>query len=272
MLDSLLYQLQSETTLIKEILPPVKVIEFFSTLAKYDNSIKEFEIGEDKSGRKIYRYSIGNGPADVLFYAFPDPGEALGGTGIVSIVNLLHKGAGTFNHLPVTWHFIPCLNFVDQPNEGKTLEKVMKTKSQEVDWCLNNPRPETTALLKAIEEIKPKFTFAMHDEYHSENAISPYIGVTKNLAEQSFNRIRQLFKRFNLNMNPDYSDKEMGEGFFNMSSIGEEYKNCTYSEIEKYGQVFIAELSQHEHLSPAEIVFLQLSMGFIALAEVLPKA
>ncbi len=270
-IDALLYQLQSETSLIKSIEPAAKVIEFFRNLAKYDHKIKEVDLGSDASGRSIYSYSIGDGPTNILFYAFPDPGEAIGGTGIMALVNLLQKGACCFKSLPVTWHFIPCLNFVDQPDEGKTLKTIMKTRSQEVDWCLNDPRPETTALLNAVKEIKPEFTFALHDEYHCEEFVPPYLGSSHEMKKKTFERICRLFGTFGLKMGDSFSHPELGNGFFKFDSIGEEYLNCTYSEIQKFGPVLIAELSRQPELSDGEIVFLQLASGFIFLNDILNK-
>ncbi len=50
---------------------------------------------------------------------------------------------------------------------------------REVDWCVDNPRPETKALLSLGEKIKPIFTFALHDEYHCGDTILAYFGFTK---------------------------------------------------------------------------------------------
>lgn len=269
MIEAILYSLLLETERATELLPPNRVIEYFSGMARYDNRFIERNLGKDSSGRDIFSYSFGNGENHCLFYAFPDPGEALGGRGIIALANLLQTGVCNFKHLPVTWHFLPCLNFVDQPDNGNSLQAVMKKPDQEVDWCLNNPRPETTALLQLANSIRPCFTFAMHDETHSAAEMPSYLGVTRRLSPEAVRLIRTVFARCGVKFNADYRDEQMGEGFFVMSSIGEEYGNSTFSRMADYGQVLVADIARTAGLKASDLVFLQLAAGLIAMNETL---
>lgn len=269
MIEALLYTLLLETEQVTELMPPNKVIEYFSNMARYDNRFVERNLGKDNSGREIFSYSFGNGSNHCLFYAFPDPGEALGGRGIVALANLLQAGVCNFKHLPVTWHFLPCLNFVDQPDNGQSLQPVMKKPDQEVDWCLNNPRPETTALLRLADSIRPCFTFAMHDEAHSGAEMPSYLGVTQRLSPQAVQLIKTVLGRCGVKLNADYRDEQMGEGFFVMSSIGKEFMNSTFSRMADYGQVLIADIARSANLKASDLVFLQLAAGLIVMDEAL---
>jgi len=271
MIEAALYTLLIETEKAIELMPAEKVIEYFSTMAKYDNRFIEKKIGSDASGRDIFSYSFGNGPHNCLFYAFPDPGEAIGGRGIIALANLLQIGACNFKSMPVTWHFIPCLNFIDQPDNGKSLQKVMKKPDQEVDWCLNNPRPETTALLQFADMVKPCFSMGMHDEAHCDELINSYIGLTRPLSTEAVNLVRTVFYKCQATLNSDYRDPQMGEGFFTMSSIGEEFKNSTFSHLNSYGQVMVADIGRSANLKTADLVFLQLAAGLIGMDDAITR-
>lgn len=271
MIEAALYTLLIETEQATELIPPEKVIEYFATMAKYDNRFTEKIIGTDASGRDIFSYSFGNGPHSCLFYAFPDPGEALGGRGLMALANLLQIGACNFKNMPVTWHFIPCLNFVDQPGNGKSLQKVMKKPEHEVDWCLNNPRPETTALVQFADMIKPCFSMGMHDEAHCDEHIDSYIGVTSPLSKEAVNLVRTVFFKCQANLNKDYQDQQMGEGFFTMSSIGAEFNNSTFSHLCRYGQVMVADIGRAANLRNADLVFLQLAAGLIGMSDAITR-
>jgi hypothetical protein len=111
----------------------------------------------------------------------------------------------------------------------------------------------------------------MHDEYHCGEFVAPYLGASHDMKKDTFQRICRLFGTFGLEMGDSFSHPELGKGFFKFDSIGEEYLNCTYSEIQKYGPVFIAELSRQQNLSDSEIVFLQLACGFIFLNDILAE-
>lgn len=271
MIEAALYTLLIETEKVNELLPPVKVIEFFSMMARYDNRFVEKKIGSDASGRDIFSYSFGNGPNHCLFYAFPDPGEVIGGRGLMAIANLLQVGACNFKSMPVTWHFIPCLNFVDQPDNGQSLQKVMKKPDQEVDWCLSSPRPETTALITFADTIKPCFSMGMHDETHCDELIDSYIGVTRTLSNEAANLLRTVFFKCGAQLNKDYSDAQMGDGFFNMNSIGDEFNNSTFSHLNSYGQVMVADIGRSENLRTADLVFLQLAAGLIGMNDAIAR-
>ncbi len=272
MIEAALYTLLIETEQAGELLSPITAIEYFAKMARYDNRFTETKIGADTSGRDIFAYSFGSGDNHCLFYAFPDPGEAVGARGLVALANLLQAGACNFKNMPVCWHFIPCLNFVDQPDSGKTLQTVRKTAAQEVDWCLNNPRPETTALMSFADKIRPVFTLAMHDEAHDNTASSSYLGVTKTLSPRSIQLIRSMYYKCGAVLNPDYSDKEMGDGFFRMDQIGDEFNNSTFSHLSGYGQVMVADVGKEKGLKISDLVFLQLAAGLVGMDQAISES
>ena len=153
----------------ENVLPPTEVLRHSLSLSrKYHTAIEHEVLGKSQQGHDIDSFRFGSGKKAVLFYGFPDPGEALGGTLILNILKNLAEGRIEVNDWDLSWWFIPVLNFDDQPDSGKSLRTVMRDDQiREVDWCLDNPRAETLALLNLADRVKPEFTFALHDEYHS---------------------------------------------------------------------------------------------------------
>lgn len=269
MVQLLLQELFEECKKYSEILPPVEVIHQFESIYQKHSHIQREEWGCDSSGRAILSYSIENGSDSIFLYAFPDPGEAVGGTAILCLINLLLDKATALSQLPYRWIFIPCMNFVDQPNDGLANAKVMKTVFQEIDWCVDNPRPETTAILEIANKYKPIFSFPLHDEYHNERYVAPYIGIAKTIQKTAALDVRNLFEALQMDMNPKYSDDELGDGFFQMSSIGEEYFNSTFYHLSLFGQVIVVEMPNNPNVANSILLYLQLAAGIQILLELI---
>ncbi|HIJ72594.1 MAG TPA: hypothetical protein HPP83_00700 [Candidatus Hydrogenedentes bacterium] len=264
---------KSLSSQVDSILPPLQVLSECHALARAHEDVLEAEIGRTESGHPIKAYEFGHGQTHVLLYAFPDPGEAVGGTTILSLLHGLVNGNEHLLSLDVTWHFIPCLNLDDQPDGGRTLSAVFRDpRVREVDWCLSNPRSETTALLDYAANISPAFTFPLHDEYHSRESIPLYVIVCEPLDSAMPERIRTCMQSFGLLWQEENPHEVMGTGFNVLSDLaGAEYANSTFSILEKYGQVASCEVSQQEGVSAPALVAAQMSFGLIMLDAILQK-
>jgi len=250
------------------ILPPVAVPEECRRLGA-SSSLRRREIGKTEAGRPIEAYAFGGGDNNALFYGFPDPGEAVGGTVILALLHGLMGGDAYLTALDITWHFIPCLNFDDQPRNGRVLQEVFRDpQKREVDWCLSNPRSETTALLAYAKSVRPIFTSPLHDEYHSGESIPAYFGVSEVLSLNTCDYLRETLRGFGLSVQAADPHSEMGQGFAAMSRFGDEYYNSTFSVLAQYGLVLICEVSQ-EDVEVSNLVGAQLAAGLIALNLVL---
>jgi hypothetical protein len=261
MRDNLLAEFRDYADSVDKILSPVAVMDRFCKLAENNPLIKVEGWGKDKSGREILSYCLGKGEFTILMYGFPDPGEAVGGTSLLAFTELFLNSQSLFSSLPLKIVVVPCLNFVDQPNDGVENVKVQKTAAQEVDWCVHAPRPETKAILDIAAAYRPALTYPLHDEWHGAEYVPPYVGVDPLIDAGLVNFIADFFGTMGMSMNQEYSHKDMGTGIFLMPEIGEEYKNCTYSHFAKYGQVFICEVPYHKDLSPSQLVYIQCAIG-----------
>ncbi len=264
---------KSLSSRVDTILPPLQVLRECHVLAGAHEDIHEVEIGHTESGHPLKAYEFGTGRTHVLLYGFPDPGEAVGGTTILSLLHGLVSGNKHLLSLDVTWHFIPCLNLDDQPDGGRTLSPVFRDRSvREVDWCVSNPRSETKALLDYAGKISPAFTFPLHDEYHSGEAIPLYVVVSECLDPAISERIRTCMHPFGLLLKEKDPHRVMGTAFNVLSDlVGNEYSNSTFSILNEYGLVAVCEVSQQEGISNSALVATQISLGLVMIDAALQK-
>jgi hypothetical protein len=245
---------------IKEIINPYDLLQECNKLAIENGNLIKSIFGYSSKNNPIEVYEIGKGKNNVLIYGFPDPSEAIGGTSILALIKELLRDNNQLISYDIRWIFIPCLNFDDQPDNGKNLKKVMKTKSQEVDWCLNQPREETKALLKIAEKYKPIISLPLHDEFHCEENIPIYFPVMPELDIELCNKLRDCISYYNLEIDKSYNDIKMGYGFFEMSKIAPDFYNSTFSILSKYGNVIIFELSDIKSLNRNLLCEIQISI------------
>jgi hypothetical protein len=225
------------------------------------------ELGVTQGGHAIQLMSSrGNHDTSVLLYGFADPGEAVGATGLLGLMKLIKDGNPFLSSLNVKWNFIPCLNMDDQPNEGKTLEKTMKTDQQEVDWLVNDPRPETTALLELSKKLKPDFVFPLHDEWHCHEKIPCYIPTSHVLPPHTCSGLRGILEIFGFEISSDMVDPEMGAGFLNMLNVPD-IKNSTFYEFSKSGHVFICEVPDLLTGNDQNAIAAQMAAGLFAMSD-----
>ncbi len=249
-----------------KILPAVDVISEAESIAKGWFNISE--IGKSDKGFSIQLMSQpGSNPQNALLYGFADPGEAVGGTGLLCLMRALREGHSFLADMKYNWNFIPCLNLDDQPNAGKTLDKVMKTGSQEVDWLVQTPRPETKALLEIASRLQPKFVFPLHDEWHCREEIPCYMPVSHVLPKNVCHGLRDILESFGLKISSEIVDPLMGPGFLNMESVSD-IKNSTFYEFGKYGTVFICEMPDLLGKPDEQIIAAQMAAGLFVAANV----
>jgi hypothetical protein len=271
MFQNIIEAVQEIVSPITEILPPVTLLDAFRTIATDHDTVMRRVIGATEKGVPIETYEFGSGNTPVLLYAFPDPGEAVGATGSLALLQGLLQGNEYVNALDVRWHVIPCLNFDDQPNNGQELCSVHHDPNATfVDFCLPHPRAETTALLDYAKEIRPAFTFALHDEYHSGELRPAYFPVSGVLESTYCFAIRDCLMDAGYSIDLNYDHQSMGKGFFDMKDT-ESFSFSTFSVLAEYGLVFLCEISQKQDLMPSDIVGTQLCAGLIAASSVMIK-
>ena len=252
-----------------QILPAVDVISESNLIAQDFFQIKE--LAKSRQGHSIQLMSQrSSNKTNALLYGFPDPGEAVGATGLLCLMRALKEKHPFFKDVDLNWNFIPCLNFDDQPNEGKTLDKVMKTGEQEVDWLVKNPRPETTALLGVATQLQPKFIFPLHDEWHCHEEIPCYMPVSRPLEKEVCQNLCLLLESFGLKVSTEVSDPVMGSGFLNMATVSE-IQNSTFFQFGQNGIVFICEVPDLVGKPGSDVIAAQLAACVFVATNVAQK-
>ncbi len=247
---------------VTEILPAAEIISRCRKISGFSHEI----IGRSDKDAAIDFYKIGSGRHPVLFYGFPDPGEAIGATVILALMQALSAPKCVLHHFDVTWLFIPCLNFDDQPDNGKSLRRVMKTAAQEVDWLVHNPRPETTALLDVLRQYRPLFVFPMHDEFHCSEIKPVYFPVSHPVPAWLAEELRRLVVQAGFAIDSSFNHPQMGAGFFIIEEeAGEEFSGCTWSIAQQHGFVFICELFAAPGIPHRKLAATQLAAGLTVM-------
>jgi hypothetical protein len=236
--------------------------DLISQLEKLNGLRKEL-LETSQRGHKIDLFSIGKGP-NTFWYGFPDPGEAVGATSILCLLKELLKPNSLLNNFHVTWNFIPCLNWDDQPDDGRTLSKVMKTEKQEVDWLVDSPRPETIAVLNCAQKLKPIFTFPLHDEFHCADAVPVYFPVSHKISNQDAIELKKIIQNFGMTISSEVKSLEMGDGFLLMTEISD-IRNSTFYELSKHGLVLICEVPNENLISQQDLIATQIAIGLYGL-------
>ncbi len=245
-----------------EILAPNAILKSLREVTAEQRHIRRDVVGHSNMGQPIELYQVGSGPINTLWYGFPDPGEAVGGATILKMLEYFVANEDSALLHQFSWHFIPCINPDDQPDAGESLKKVMKTSQQEIDWLLENPRAETSILIECAENIRPHFTFPLHDEYHCADLLPIYCPVSRVLPREKCEAFRNYVTECGFEVNREFDHKDMGAGFFNMMEEADIIKS-TFSVFNKFGLVGICEMPFTNKAKA--IVGLQLAFGGMCL-------
>jgi hypothetical protein len=253
---------------VERILTPNEVLDRCRYLA-LAHPIERRILGRSAAGHEIEAFEWGAPEhASVLLYGFPDPGEAVGATLLVSLLEAWGAGEPALSSLPVRWHVLPCLNRDDQPDAGASLRPARRTSAtREVDWCLDAPRPETRALLDYAAGVRPVLTLALHDELQSGESLPAYIAVSRPLGAGVVARLTDRLARLGIPLEPSLARADMGPGFFVMSELATGYASSTFSRLEQYGLVLVCEVGHYEGVVPAALVEAQAHALVAALEE-----
>lgn len=138
-------------------------------------------VGSSTEGRPIEMVRIGDGPQRLLLYALPHPNEPIGAMLVQFLLDELianeelRKGR--------SWYLLPCVDPDGTVlNEGwfagpftirNYARNFYRPRSvEQVEWTFpieyktfrfDDPIPETQALMKALEQVRPHFVYSLHN-------------------------------------------------------------------------------------------------------------
>lgn len=140
-------------------------------------------VGRARNNEDIYCLKIGNGELKALLFAFPHPNEPIGSMTLEYLSWRLVEDDEFRDKMNTTWYIVKCIDpFGARLNEGwfkgewtpkkYTLNYYRPPGFKQVEWTFpieyktlkfNSPTPETKALMKIIDEVKPDFMASLHN-------------------------------------------------------------------------------------------------------------
>ncbi|NHJ14236.1 MAG: hypothetical protein EAX95_11205 [Candidatus Thorarchaeota archaeon] len=235
-----------------EVLDAVPSYREFMTVNELDRSSEslseEFSsvslevIGKSGEGRPISCLRIGRGERNALLFAFPHPNEPIGSMTVEFLSRYLAENPEFTEKTGFTWHLIKAIDPDGAAlNEGwfkGDFDPVKYARHfyrpaphEQMEWTFpveykklrfDTPPPETQALMRIIDEIKPSFMFSLHN--------AGFCGVYYYLTHQIeaiFPGLVNLVRREGLPLHQGEPEapyiKEFRPGIYQMFGIQENY-------------------------------------------------
>ena len=167
----------------KEFLTVEELDNSSRSLAEEFNSVEMVKVGESGEGRPINYLKIGEGKRNALLFAFPHPNEPIGSMTVEFLSRYLAENPAVTEKLDYTWYLIKAIDPDGAAlNEGWFKGEFTPLKyarnyyrppgHEQMEWTFpveykklkfDSPPPETRALMKLIDEVKPDFMFSLHN-------------------------------------------------------------------------------------------------------------
>jgi hypothetical protein len=150
---------------------------------RYPEQVAILPIGQSRRGDTIAALRMGAGPKTALLFAMPHPNEPIGGMMLAYLSERLAEDRALREELGYTWYLITCVD----PDGTRLNEGWFKgpfsvsnyarhyyrpPAHQQVEWTFpidyktlhfDDPLPETQALMRLIEEVRPDVIYSLHN-------------------------------------------------------------------------------------------------------------
>jgi len=225
--------------------------------ADYPDVVELLNIGTSRSGESIEAIKLGHGPKTALLFGMPHPNEPIGSMMLEFFSRRLAEDDELWDGLGYTWYLVKCIDPDGaRLNEGWfkgpfSLENYARNyyrspAYQQVAWTFpidyktlhfNQPIPETRALMRLIEQVRPDFMYSLHN--------SEFGGVYYYLWEAApplYDRFHKLVESQGLPLHRGEPERPYEEEF--ASAI---YRDVSITREYDY-------LEKHTDTDPAEII------------------
>jgi hypothetical protein len=151
--------------------------------ARHPETVQVLEVGSSRRGEAIEALKIGDGGKRALLFAMPHPNEPIGSMMLEALSARLAEDSSLRDALGYTWTLIKCID----PDGTRLNEGWFKgpfsvanyarhfyrpPAFEQVEWTFpidyetlhfSDPLPETQALMRLIEDLKPDFIYSLHN-------------------------------------------------------------------------------------------------------------
>lgn len=183
-MKKLFEQLISNIPDYKEFLTVEEMDANSHQLAKdHPDCVEIFQMGETREHHPLYCLKIGNGSHPALMFGCPHPNEPIGTMMLEYFTKQLAENKELREELDYTWYVVKAwdadgLKLNEEWLKGPyTLYNYSRNffrpaGHKQVDWTFpidykemhfHNPLPETEAMMKLIDEVKPEFIYSLHN-------------------------------------------------------------------------------------------------------------
>lgn len=223
---------------------------------KYPDVVKLSSIGKSRSGRELLCLTIGKGKENALIFGCPHPNEPIGTMLIEHFTEQLASSEALRDSLDFTWHIIKVwdadgyvLNegWIKGPFSVRSYAKHFYRPPSylQVEWTFpidykdyhfHNTLPESDAMRKLLAEIKPKFTYSLHNSGFG----GAYWYMTSGLNNTVYQKLYETAEMFDVPVhkgNPESSSLEaFSQAIYKADGIDSTYEYYTKNGIDNVSE------------------------------------
>ena len=182
-------------------------------VSKHGDKASLFEVGTARNGEPIKCLKIEGGEVNALLFAFPHPNEPIGSMTLEYLSWMLVSNDEFRRRMNTTWYLVKCVDpFGARLNEGwfkgrwslkkYALNYYRPPGYKQVEWTFpieyktlrfDRPLPETKALMKLMDDIRPDFMASLHNA----GFCGAYFYLSDPLPEV-YDKLHKIAERFNI--------------------------------------------------------------------------
>ncbi|MEV4112729.1 M14 family zinc carboxypeptidase [Nonomuraea sp. NPDC049695] len=151
--------------------------------AAHPNRVRPRRIGASRLGEPLHALTVGDGPADAVVIAGPHPNEPVGALTALTLIRLLCEDSKLQAELGFRWHVVACADpdgarlnegWYGRPGDRRAYAEhfYRPDLADQVEWtfplttgdyCFDRPLPETQALMRLMDEVRPSLVCSLHN-------------------------------------------------------------------------------------------------------------
>ncbi len=224
---------------------------------RFPETVKLFSIGQTRQGKDLLCLQIGEGERNALMFGCPHPNEPIGTMMLEYFSEELAKSRALRKELGYSWYIVKAWD-----RDGLTLNEpwlkgpftlynysrnfFRPAGHRQVDWTFpvhykdfefKESIPETRAMMRLIDEIRPEFIYSLHNSGFG----GVYWYITHPLKKSSYVKMRRAAERVNIPLHLGEPElpylNELAQATYSNLSLKAEYDY-----LEKYGAENIGNL------------------------------
>ncbi|MFD8562358.1 M14 family zinc carboxypeptidase [Streptosporangium canum] len=151
--------------------------------AAHPDLVRLRRIGTSRLGEPLRVATIGSGPHDAVIIGGPHPNEPIGSLTVSSLLRQLVEDTSLREDFGYRWHLIPCVDpdgarlnegWYVRPGDRRAYAEhfYRPAEADQVEWTFpltgedyffDRTLPETEALMRLMDEVKPAFVYSLHN-------------------------------------------------------------------------------------------------------------